>query len=419
MIMILVYPFTELLSGYIFGYNTNKIITNSYVALICWLIFIHLCSSKKQINKIVILFSVLVTSTIFISIVGAFIDGYTIKYDFTLYTRSILFGLLLYVFLINNSDVTIYQLVNKFSVIWWCLITLFIFLSYYLDIGLYTYDKFQIGNKFYFTSNNELSILYSTISIFLALKNTKILRYVIIAFSIYTFLLIGTKSFIVSLILIFYIHLLFYIYNKIGIHGIIIYIATTLSIFIVAINKINIITMFVIHGFSKYSSGGAKLLHKLTYLGEFTALLGERNILIRSAIESIKQLDTFNIFFGISYSRFGIEFGQITGYKFKFSENDLVDVGISYGLIGLSFLLVILFDLFIKIWKTNGKDTRQYIGLLCALNVLALGIVSGHGIFFSLPVLLFVCMYALGKPYHMIDNDIISASDKHHPINMY
>lgn len=139
----------------------------------------------------------------------------------------------------------------------------------------------------------------------------------------------------------------------------------------------------VVYVLSTQSQGAEKFLAKLSYLDITSALVSERDMLLEIAFRVYtEQATIFTNFFGMNLTGYGTAYGQIRNGTFSFSENDAVDLFMSYGLIGIALLIT----LYISVYKAQPlklpNKKRNMKGIYITL-FLFNGILTGHIFLFT------------------------------------
>lgn len=383
------FPVIECIQGYIFNGDTSKSLTNIYsaITITLLLLFIKPANSKNGtiLTYIFGLALILITAT-----KGLFSGN--ISYDFFAILRSLLLGTATYLFSSRLNDSQKIETLTLIAKLTWYLITLTILFSELSGTGLYTYDEFKVGHKFYFPSVNELNFVYiSSIAVLLTIEASFKLKIIKLLISLICFSIIGNKSFIPLLFLIYASN----VYLNAKITKKMLYLCAPITILIILFaagiqtSVITSATESIVFLLSKFSSGAEKFATKLSYLNVFSALLSERDTLAELALDLVhRHYDSLDIMIGINLSEYGALYGPLRGKEFSFSENDILDLFMSYGCLGLIFF----FTLAKKIYSTSAlpeihsaktlKRTLVILFVIC-------GALTGHVYLFGYTCFIF------------------------------
>lgn len=339
------YPLVELAQGYIFGGDISKSITNSFAVLsILALAPYTILPLTKKLTPIDITIAILIALSFSMVLVKGLDQG-AISYDLNALIRSLALAVIIFTFCKNiNNDAKIY-LIQRISRYTWGLITLCVFISYTTGIGLHTYIDFESGNKFYFPSINELTFVYISSWIMLSITSKSTWAgYATLAATIATFLILGNKSFIP--LIIFYIAAKNFLSLSSGTKLFVLPAITIIALILHATGILNFLGSkavdAVVYILSNQSQGAEKFLAKLSYLDITSALISERDMLLEIAFKVYTEKATiFTNLFGMNLTGYGTAYGQIRNGTFSFSENDAVDLFMSYGLAGVTLLIAL------------------------------------------------------------------------------
>jgi hypothetical protein len=393
----LIAPAFEILQGFIYGGDVSKSFSNVFSLISVLLIVVMFMSSALlRLKRAGHVYSHLpfldvacylwTTLTFAIIVMNGLYYG-KISYDIFAILRSLILGYAVYSLSLKIDDKKKATVLRNCALYLWILISGVVFVSRIFSIGLYTYPEFEIGNKFFFPSVNELTYVYfsSWLIVSLLVDNTAI-RYLLLSVTILVFLIIGCKSFVAFFIVV----LLFLFWQTLSFIGKFFLTSIFLSICFACIvtDIFNIFLLNVVMPLASilasFSSGGEKLLLKLSYLSVFSALVSERDVLVSIAHDLfIHEYDFFDFLFGKSLSGYGPLYAIKKGVaSFSFSEVDLVDLFMSYGLNGCFLFLVIIFKMCHK--KASSEKSAFY--KTRALNIIIFvlaGTFTGHVFFFS------------------------------------
>ncbi len=382
---ILIYPFVELLQGYIYKSDISKAITNAYVLFLIFCFLSYMAIKGIKLNNKVFLFNI-------IALLVVLINGLRyqeVTYDITAIFRSFLLAQMLFFFFRRLDDELKVTLLIRVSSFVFYTISAMIIFSYLTGFGLYTYDDFQIGAKSFFQSINELTFVYISswicLNSCLSSKNCKIINTCIL---LGVFLLMGNKSFI-PLIVFYYFLLCFF--NVRSLFKIVIISCFLFFLLVFCFldgyqSWLYNILVSIIELLSGFSMGASKILSKLEHLDVVSVLLSERNMLWQMAIDLYKNEYSFlDTLIGTGLSHYGMAYGVIRGLDFSFSEGDIIDLFMSYGLLGVFIFCFFMYYVFSSCSISHKLSfVKKSLVMLFIIN----GAITGHVYFFS-----FSCLY--------------------------
>ncbi|MCY1273728.1 O-antigen ligase like membrane protein [compost metagenome] len=319
------------------------------------------------------------------------------KYDLFLFMRSICLGWLIFNFSAALKQEEKHKTLLRISLILWFAVSTSIILGSISGFGLYTYEEHKSGYKFFFPSVNELNFVYfSSFLILFYHPKPPIFKAFLLIFTAVTFFTIGNKSFIALAIIaslsILYLNLSTsskYLYISIAILALLF--SWQFNVFSIILEKLTDTTIYIL---TNLSSGSNKLIAKLSYLDPFSALTSERDKLFAIAWNVYSNnYGVGETLAGMGYSNYGIMYSNARASgDFSFSEIDIVDLFMSYGLIGIfSFFFLIR-----RIWKSPPSDRKLTSLKKTLIIVFTLsGILTGHIYFMGFPVFIFCCYVGL------------------------
>lgn len=399
---VLAYPLVECLQGFIFKGDTSKALTNMISAIII-VLFVPLIKKNRTVNLLDLSCISLLVIFFALTIGKSVITG-SFTYDFYAILRSLVLGVVTYLLAKDIQESQKEKLLIMMALYTWGLITTFIAIAKLGGVGLYTYEEFSAGNKFYFPSVNEITFVYliSFVVIFSMARSLRAKVLFLVA-TLATFVIVGNKSFVPLLALFFVIRM--YLKSKkatrlffISLLFFMFLLFSTLELQQVIVSSV---TDFIVLLLSKYSFGAEKLAVKLSYLNVFSALISERDTLVIIAWDIVCQVYSFvDVVVGVNLSEYGILYGARRGTEFSFSENDVVDLFMSYGLVGLLLFAMMMLNIFggrpspaidksyelkktvVLMFVANGLLTGHIFlfGFTCFTFALYSGLLSGHDI---------------------------------------
>lgn len=392
----------EILQGIVNNNDTSKAISNVFVLLFLMQFFFHVRLRKLstlKLNEKILFF---IAFGICISLCRAICNGYSISKDITAIIRSVFLGCAAFYY---SSSIKIDKAyLCKVIFYLWVGISLSIFLSWLFGIGIATYVEFNVGHKFYFQSVNELTFVYIFLWLWLIyFIGNFYIKTAITFYTILVFMIIGNKAFVplMTLAVLFIVWDNFCVKRKIMSLSLIvsaIFLLVLTGLLNEIVNEIsNYIAFFLVH----YSLGGSKLAAKLNHIDTISALVSQRDILWGYSIDLFKNsYDCLDIIFGRSFSGYGISYGHYKNSLFSFAENDILDIFMSYGIIGF----IGLYYMIKKLWCMNIYGWGNRINKVAVFMFIVTGFMTGHVMLFSFPVFLF--SYLLGTVYDVSKKNI-------------
>ena len=388
----LFYPLIELFQGFVFKGDVSKAFTNVFSAIVIGVCGICIAPSYKKFTPL----ELVVLALVVLSLTTTAIKGYVfggVAYDFFALLRSIIAGVFVYSTAKSLSTSEKKHTIRFASIYLWFVVTISVIFSYYTGVGLHTYGDFSSGSKFYFPSINELTFIYiaSWMFLYFSFQRNPVVQYVSLAITVFTFTLLGNKSFII-IISVFFVLWTFFKSSK---TKQLIYLASALLLLLISVYSgllsmiFNSIISLVIYFLSNYSSGAEKFLTKLSYLDVSSALISERDMLFYIALDLFKaEYSIFDTVFGLNLSSYGLAYGLIRTGKFSFSENDVVDVFMSYGALGISIILLLIYRI------TSNKSSEVIVNSAAAKKTFCIvflinGFLTGHIFLFGITCFVF------------------------------
>ncbi len=396
-VVVFFYPLAEIATGYIYGHEPSKLITNLYVVFL--LVVVAILKGGEIIRGVGGLRWAVLTLLAFWVVMLGFRGELSVS-DIALVVRSFIFGFVIYLFFCDWNRGELGRYLTRFFVFWWIVISLGVFLGGRFGFGLYTYESFEVGNKFYFQATNELSIFYSSAAMFCYLSSSSLLfRLFLVVLSLLIFFAVGVKSFVVSLFIVVFYSLIVFA-NKISsgagwkTWGVVAPSALLLGVVFINLESAAIILVDVV---GDYSSAAEKIENKVKSVGVVSTALGERDVLFQRALDVVwPEMGWLDYIFGMGFDNYASVYGRGFGENFKFVENDAADIFFSFGLVGSAIYFIFFVRcVFSFLYFDNRSDSIYRAAVATCLNVLLLGVLSGHGVIFSLPALLIGCLSAL------------------------
>lgn len=295
----------------------------------------------------------------------------------------------------------------------WCAASALIFISALTKVGLNTYAAQNLGWKFFFVSNNELTFCYTFLTGILVLNARFKQTVTYLAICSLTLLIIGTKSGFLGIGILGFTLSLRVIRQANRKLGLIYFFLINITLFgIMFIVDLEALFTALLPLLS-FSSGYDKVIEKIAYSGFWEGLLSGRGRFITfAALEFVQNNNFIDYLFGIGFSdlkdRFGDNFGRAS-----FIEVDIFDILLSYGFFGIFAYLSFLFYL-TKCWLkefTKGSSKSE-VYLFVSLTVLIIGNLSGHVIFSAWT------MSTVGLVLGLIENPVRQLTQHHvRPLN--
>lgn len=312
---------------------------------------------------------------------GIFRDGYNVSSvvaDTSTFIRGPM--LLIWVWALSERFARHQTLVKLLNFVWF-LTTLSIIFSMITGIGLHTYEAFNLGWKFFFVENNELTFCYTLLTGYLALQSRpwSIILYVLVC--VVVLLTIGTKAGLMGIAILLFVlsmRVVRLLNRTLGVSYLIF--ITLLGLFVLFLADPTILLTAILPIFSA-SAGFEKLVAKIEYAGLWEAVLSGRGRFVEFAFRKFLEGGMADIFVGIGFSDFKTQFGGYFSHD-SYTEVDSVDVLVSYGVLGL-LLYMALIGAMIQRWiyhfKRRTKLSEIYLFVLLIFTLV--GNVSGHVVF--------------------------------------
>lgn len=385
----------EITQGIVDGNDTSKIVSNIFCVFFAIYFFFLYIKNLVFLAKIDECIAFFIVIGVMGAWGGAIWNGYGINKDITALFRSLFIGWLAFSF---SSSFTIDRShLLKVIVSLWGMVSFCIALSWVFNFGLYTYVEYKLGHKFYFQSVNELTFVYVILWVWIYLLSTSFAKRLVCTLaSIFVFMIIGNKAFIPLLAISF----LFMLCNKIPRkERIIIFLIVVFCAVVLVVTqwgRVLFSYMFdsIIYILVNYSQGGKKLAEKLSLVGPFSALMSQRDMLWGYSVDLLlKNYNMWEVVFGRSFTGYGLTYGIYRDLKFSFAENDILDIFMSYGVVGvfiLFFMLKGLWDFYVCSWAKN-------VNKITILLFVFAGFMTGHVMLFCFPV--FVFSFLIGAVY--------------------
>jgi len=391
-LLIAVFPFLVTISG-AFENSRNNIVTNIYVLIFLSLslLFVFL---KGKTSEWTLHYSLVLLLILILVVVRSSFEGVFAYKDIYLIFRSWFFLLILILVLSKLFNIIDRRrFVRNIFIIYWIYISISILLALVFDIGLETYPNFNSGHKFWFPATNELSFVYFSLFSFLYIQAMN-WRYkaCLLGVTSTTFLIVGTKIFIVLMFVLIVYELAICVKRRLGFT---IFLFLVASLFLLALASffwIDNILIWIASILTRFSEGGATLETKIKAVGLFSAMVGERDFLIKIALNYISDnFSSTDYFFGKGLHIYMTQYGIYRGVNEpSLAENDFVDIFCSYGLIGLMASLLFIFKAFnVKILFSKMKSQKlDYAISFQGIIVLLSASLSGHILMSTFPLLI-------------------------------
>lgn len=385
----------EIMQGFATGGDVTKAGTNLVSGFFVCMLLIAACVSPSYQKNLfgrqnfLLVISVILLLAWYLSIgfaVGA------VRYDVFALLRSVVLGYFVYKFCASVDFESRELLLVRTALFVWLFISLTIMIGAVAGVGLYTYPEYATGYRFYYPSLNELTFVYFSSYLVLAIGASRVAS--LLFFSVMTlavFLIIGNKSFVVLFLVSACSY--FLICARLPARIFVIGGAGLILLWVVGGNySVAIFDTLIDYGISflvQFSNGSSKLLEKLSYLNPMSALISERDMLFMLALELYEiHYGVFETLFGIGYSSYGLLYGAIRGENgFSYAEIDPVDIFMSYGVVGLFVVGLILYKVYSRGYEPSHRLylLRRILVILFVIN----GALTGHIYLMGFPVFFF------------------------------
>lgn len=385
-------PLVVCVQGYMFGPGGVNYLTNIYALLTLLFFSVFLVSYKVPVYFYYAI-SLFLALSLITALRGVYLDMVPVR-DYFLIIRSWVLFVVVYYFIGHyvKFDKKI-KYTRRLFFVFWMFVSVSVILSKYFHVGLYTYPIYSSGFKFWFPATNELSFLFFTSFIVLYYLNDSVtLKMILFAVTVYVFMVIGTKIFIVFFAVLIFLNLLFYFKNKYSVAIASCFLLASLFLIGVILINFEVIAILLSEVLVKYSEGAGKIDVKIQSIGVVSTILGERDFLMKMAASYISEYFSMSdILFGKTVTMFLAEFSAYRGVDdFGMVENDVVDLLASYGIFFVIAYIVFIYKvsnshkLFARGKLYNGDKITITQGWM----MLIAGVLSGHVLFFTLPMLI-------------------------------
>jgi len=401
--MIALWPIYEVIQGFVTGGETSKIITN-IASIFIILAIAYLFLLRGFPSRLLVHCSIMFAALVALIFYRLTVNGYGLRnvvFDLSPLVRGL--GLFVAVFMFMELGLRKHgeTFARRFHVLNWTFIAATILFSAVTGVGLATYEKFEAGSKFFFPANNELTFVFALSTLVLVIMaKTIMVRVAVLVSSVIVLLLIGTKSgfgvLALGIVLIAY----FELSGRVGILGRYCLLAMVCFAMLFALTNVKWLTDAFVDGLLAGSAGAEKLAEKIEYLGVYSALLSERDVLAHKAISAFMEGGTLDKLLGLGFSNY---VAQFTYYEsIRFSEIDGLDILGGWGILGiLAYIgwgLAIIRYGNIKVHR--GVSQYNFAGVVAFLAIVA-GNAAGHVFFFSYPMLVLALAVRVTIPNRM------------------
>lgn len=394
----------EPIQGYLAGGDVTKAGTNllSFALTVSFMLIAFSNENYRQnlINTRNFHETLIIALTTLALLSHALLNG-SIKHDIFALLRSLLLGYLLYNFCRSIPVSQRRQTLKKIALLVWYGVSITIVAGNMTAWGFYTYPEHFSGYRFFYPSLNELNfVFFASFLVLVATTQGNLAKAAYFFFTLFTFLIIGNKSFIA----LFFVSTTSYFILSCGLIARLSIALSMITLLVILVSTDIATTLtedalaLVIYLLTEYSSGASKLIVKLSYLDPFSALVSERDRLFIIAAELYcEHYGLLETFFGIGFSNYGTLYGFArNGSPFSYSEIDPVDIFMSYGITGL--LLTSALAIFIYSRKNEISDRLYMLRRILVISFFTAGALTGHIYLMGFPVFFFACYTGLCAP---------------------
>jgi hypothetical protein len=390
-------PVVVSLQGYLHGPGKNYL-TNIYafsVAIVLTLCVVIEKAPMRYWKSVGILLIFLA----YISLVGGLQGVLPIRDYYSVFRAWFIFLAIYYFIQCRLQEADKVDFARRIFLYFWFFVTIALFLSDIIGLGFYTYPKNLSGVRFYFPTN-ELSYFYfSSFAVLYFLADSVLKKSILTVVTAYIFMLLGTKIFIAFFILLFSLEVYFYIRNRYGYTVSSVFMIFLLCLFILLVINFELFAFVLSVILLEFSSGAANIYVKIQSVGVITAMLGERDVLLAVGVSYMHDyFNLANYFFGKSLTLFMSELAAHRGIEggAAMIENDLLDMFLSYGVLSIVLYFIFLYKLgeLRRIFSRGIINVRGKICIVQSAIFLASGALSGHVVFFTLPMMTAAIVFA-------------------------
>lgn len=399
MLWVSLLPIVVCFQGYMLGPGGSNYIINTYALLTIGLFLSNIVLNKQSVPFYIVM-SLLLIQFIYVSLRGVLENYWPIRDYWLLFRAWLLFAVVFFYFNKRIVRFNSEALVFNVFVFFWFFVSISIVFANYFDVGYFTYPNFSSGIKFWFPATNELSFFYfvSFLVVYYNL-NSRLNKILLIVSTTLVYLLIGTKIFIVFFVIFFSLQFLFIVKNRFGLGASwLVIMAYVVGLVLVLYNFENI-AHFLSGLLVQYSKGAGYIDVKIQSVGVVSAMLGSRDFLMQLAFSYMENafLDS-DFIVGKTLTVFLNEFSIFRGVDgFTMIENDVLDLFFSYG--PLAVLLYFVFLFFVgglsRLFKQHELKNRDQICITLAFIMLSAGVLSGHVVFFTLPMFISAVVFGI------------------------
>ena len=345
-------------------------------------------------NFLVVSFGVVFLLFVFIS--GA-IKG-AASNDFFALMRSLVLGYFVYCFCALIPYERRRQTLYGVSFFVWIFVFISIVAGSITGYGLYTYADHSSGYKFFYPSLNELNfVFFASFLVLIFVSSNAFVRLFYVLATMIVFLILGNKSFVA----LFAVSLCCYCWLRASfIWRICIFLLLSFLVVLLFCTGsvgyfFELLIDFLIYILSEFSSGSSKLAIKLSYLSPVSALISERDALFLIARDIyVSSYGWYETVLGAGFTSYGYAYGALRGGgEFSFSEIDLVDVFMSYGVVGVVLLLSVMLSVYRRGCELD--DGLYMLRRILVVLFVVAGSLTGHIYLMGFPIFFFSCYAGL------------------------
>lgn len=401
------YPIAELMDGYLQHEREITLFADCYRLMLIFLgllVIVRLrCASVLQ--SVVLWFSLL--AGIWLLRILMHPRPESLVFDLSILVRSLYMALIIFFMALamvrrNKQQYYIQQFYVVVLAVW-MIITVSITVDYFFEIGQSTYSWYQVGRKFYFPANNELTFTYLVSWwVLFCRAESSLAKLMLSMASLLILLVIGTKSGIIMMLLLLYLRLGVAVYENFRLGGL--YVMISLGFLTLAAWQIEAILTLFFDLMTMYSASSFHIYQKARLDGLFTALVGYRDLLMGTGVGIIVDYNFWEMLFGPGFYVYGNTFfaGLPTlSTSYRFAEIDGIDLLGGAGLLGLALyygpLLVVLGLLISRYDALARFGYRNHV--LASMGLLLSGLVvsnmTGHVMMQGFPMILIGLGYGL------------------------
>ncbi len=367
-------PFVDISVGYISRViGIPSVIGQAYKALVVLLLLGVIV--KRGVPSVKGYFVLATACFVFLSIVLHSLDSESVREDLVFYGRGPVLFSAAWLLLANIRTIAVRAIFYIYFQITWLTIGGSIFVSELLGISLATYDgegEFSYGSKGFYSSPNEITLVYSLAWWFLVHKAPSAYRFIFYtAFTTVVLFMLGTKSGL-ALLVIFSVWKLLRFLKLNSVKLVLIFSFIAGSAILVAEN------VFLAVG--PLLQGWERLSFFIEKDGAISALTGGRFLDLDRMLDIYQEFEFFQMIFGVGFNEYWY---RLSG---KSVESDFFDLLGGGGIVLVCWFYGIIINGFISSMKSSSNFANTQISV-AIIAIMLYSVFVGHVAFAATPIL--------------------------------